>query len=186
MWDRRHRLEHGGNVLWTAARAARCKQLGISPVPNVGFIHIYGEFWPSVFGEARARARVPLRTMLDQGFEIAGSSDTTGGDLVMMNPFHNMWAMITRQSYKGNVLDAEEAIDLDEALTVYTRNGAIAGRYLDSRGTLEIGKLADVVIASADLHAIPIDEIRHVKADCTIVDGVIAQVRPEIEGTLLK
>ena len=172
--DRQYRLEHCGNVLWTQERAARCLKLGVQPVPNIGFLHVYAEFWTKAFGETRSRPSVPLHTMLGQGFEIPGTSDTTGGDLTLINPFHNIWQAITRKTYKGRVLDAEEAITLDQGLRMYTRYSAIAARKLDRRGSLEVGKFADIVIASINMHDAPVDAIRDARALYTIVDGLIA------------
>jgi predicted amidohydrolase YtcJ len=50
----RHRIEHGANTCWTAARAERCRKLGVTPVANPGFIYNYGEFWQGALGPERS------------------------------------------------------------------------------------------------------------------------------------
>ena len=169
--DRPHRIEHGGNTLWDEARAAWCRRAGVSPVPNCEFIYNYGEFWQGALGPARARRCVPLRSMLDAGFEVAGTADTTGGALITLNPLHNMWRAVTRTTFRGRVIDPDERITVDEALTMYTRSAAIAGGHGGSRGTLEVGKLGDLVVLSADLDAIRPDELQAVRVTHTVVDG---------------
>ncbi len=124
---RRSRIEHGANTAWSAQRTAWCKRAGVLPVPNLGFIYNYGEFWPRSLGEQRSRDCVPLRTLLAEGFEVPGTSDTTGGDPRLLNPFHNMWCAMTRTTFAGRTIDPGERIDREQALAMYTRHAAHAG-----------------------------------------------------------
>jgi hypothetical protein len=167
----RHRIEHGANIAWTPARAERCRDLGVTPVPNPGFIYNYGEFWGPALGTERSARCVPLRTLIDQGFTPAGNSDTSGADPILLNPFHNMWCTMRRQTFRGRVLDTEERISRDEALTMYTRSAAEAGRMEDTRGTLEVGKLADVIVLSEPVDAVRDEDWERLKVLHTVVDG---------------
>ncbi len=128
---RRSRIEHGANTAWSAQRTAWCKRAGVLPVPNLGFIYncAWGErnFWPRSLGEQRSRDCVPLRTLLAEGFEVPGTSDTTGGDPRLLNPFHNMWCAMTRTTFAGRTIDPGERIDREQALAMYTRHAAHAG-----------------------------------------------------------
>jgi len=169
--ERPHRIEHCGNTLWDDERAAWCRRVGVSPVPNCEFIYNYGEFWQGALGPSRARRCVPLRSMLDAGFEVAGTADTTGGALITLNPLHNMWRAVTRRTFRNRIIDPDERISIDEALTMYTRSAAIAGGYGGSRGTLEVGKLGDLLVLSADLDGIGPDDLRAVRVTHTVVDG---------------
>jgi hypothetical protein len=174
---RRHRIEHSGNVLWTRERADRFKALEILPVPNIGFLYDYAEGWPATFGAEGARGCLPIRTMLDQGFPIAGTSDTTGGSLPALDPVANIYRAVARRSMSGKVIDADEAIDVHEAIEMYTRNSALIGRQLDWAGTLEPGKVGDMVILSHDAASLEPDDLADVRVDATIVDGQVVYAR---------
>jgi predicted amidohydrolase YtcJ len=169
--DLRPRIEHGGNTAWNAQRSAWCKRLGVLPVPNLGFIYNYGEFWPRALGVQRSRDCVPLRTLLEEGFQVPGTSDTTGGDPRLLNPFHNMWCAITRNTFTGRTIDPDQRITREQALTMYTRFAAHAGYWEGSRGTLEQGKLADIVVLEQAIDGLSEDDFAQSKVAHTIVDG---------------
>jgi predicted amidohydrolase YtcJ len=169
--DLRPRIEHGGNTAWSTQRTAWCKRLGVLPVPNLGFIYNYGEFWPRSLGERRSRDCVPLRTMLEQGLPVPGTSDTTGGDPRLLNPFHNMWCAMTRRTFTGRVIDPGQRIAREQALTMYTRYAAQAGFCEGSRGTLETGKLADIVVLDQAIEGVSDDEFAQLTVAHTIVGG---------------
>jgi predicted amidohydrolase YtcJ len=174
---RRHRIEHAGNVLWTRERAERFKALEILPVPNIGFLYDYAEAWPATFGDEVARGCLPLRTMLDQGFPVAGTSDTTGGSLPALDALANIRRAVTRRTMSGQLVGPHEAIDVHEAIEMYTRNSALIGRQLDWAGTLEPNKVGDLVILSHDVPALEPGDLADVQVDCTIVDGQVAYAR---------
>ncbi len=168
---RRSRIEHGANTAWTPRRTAWCKRTGVLPVPNLGFIYNYGEFWPRSLGERRSRACVPLKTLLAEGFEVPGTSDTTGGDPRLLNPFHNMWCAMTRTTFTGRTIDPDERIDREQALAMYTRHAAHAGFWEDSRGTLQPGKLADIVVLRDAIDEASDEDFGELTVAHTIVDG---------------
>jgi predicted amidohydrolase YtcJ len=168
---RRSRIEHGANTAWSARRTAWCKRLGVLPVPNLGFIYNYGEFWPRALGERRSRECVPLRSLLSEGLEVPGTSDTTGGDPRLLNPFHNMWCAIARTTFAGRTIDPDQRIGREQALTMYTRYGAHAGFWEDSRGTLERGKLADIVVLEQAIDEVQDEDFDQLSVAHTIVDG---------------
>jgi predicted amidohydrolase YtcJ len=169
--DLRPRIEHGANTAWSARRTAWCKRLGVLPVPNLGFIYNYGEFWPRALGAKRSRDCVPLRSLLADGFEIPSSSDTTGGDPRLLDPFHNMWCAITRKTFTGRTIDPEQRITREQALTMYTRYAAHAGYWESSRGTLQEGKLADIVVLEQPIDEVGDEDFAQLKVAHTIVDG---------------
>lgn len=169
--DLRPRIEHGGNTSWTSRRTAWCKRLGVLPVPNLGFIYNYGEFWPRALGERRSRDCVPLRTLLEEGFEVPGTSDTTGGDPRLLNPFHNMWCAITRKTFAGRTIDPAQRITREQALAMYTRFAAHAAFWEAGRGTLEQGKLADIVVLEQPIDEVGDEQFAELTAAHTIVDG---------------
>lgn len=170
--DLRPRIEHGANTAWNAWRSEQCKRLGVLPVPNLGFIYNYGEFWPRSLGK-RGENCVPLRTLLDGGFPVPSSSDTTGGDPRLLNPFHNMWCAITRKTFTGRTIDPQQRISREQALAMYTRHAAHAGFWESSRGTLQAGKLADIAVLDCNLDDVADEDFEQIRVDHTIVDGRI-------------
>jgi predicted amidohydrolase YtcJ len=167
----RPRIEHGANTAWSARRTEWCKRLGVLPVPNLGFIHNYGEFWPRSLGERRSRECVPLRTLLDAGFQVPGTSDTTGGDPRLLNPFHNIWCAVTRETFAGRTIDPDQRISREEGLSMYTRFAAHAGHWEMSRGMLAPGMLADIAILAQPLDEVQDEDLGAVTVASTIVDG---------------
>jgi predicted amidohydrolase YtcJ len=169
--DLRPRIEHGANTAWSARRTEWCKRLGVLPVPNLGFIHNYGEFWPRSLGERRSRECVPLRTLLDAGFQVPGTSDTTGGDPRLLNPFHNIWCAVTRETFAGRTIDPDQRISREKGLSMYTRFAAHAGHWETSRGMLAPGMLADVAVLGQALEEVHDAALGEVTVAHTIVDG---------------
>jgi predicted amidohydrolase YtcJ len=170
--DLRPRIEHGANTAWNGWRSDLCKRLGVLPVPNLGFIYNYGEFWPRSLG-GRGENCVPLRTLFDAGFPVPSSSDTTGGDPRLLNPFHNMWCAITRKTFTGRTIDPQQRISREQTLAMYTRHAAHAGFWESSRGTLQPGKFADIVVLDRNLDEVADEDFDQIRVDHTIVDGRI-------------
>jgi predicted amidohydrolase YtcJ len=88
-----------------------------------------------------------------------------------------MWAMVNRKSDGGGPLDApgapSQAVSVSEALRAYTLLGAYSGREEGVKGSLEVGKLADLAVLDRDILAIPPEEIREVKVDMTFIGGAL-------------
>ena len=82
--------------------------------------------------------------------------------------------MVTRQSDSGGDLERSEAVSPEEALRAYTTLGAWSGREENVKGSLEIGKLADIAVLDRDFFSIPHDEIRDVQVDMTLVGGDVS------------
>jgi predicted amidohydrolase YtcJ len=126
-------------------------------------------------GKATADRAVPTKTLIDKmGIDNLGAG--TDFPVNPINPLLNMYIMVTRKDPVGNVYGALEAISREQALRLYT---SAASRYNVRRrkGTLEAGKLADLVVLSADLMTIPNDQIKDIKADMTLVGGKVVSQR---------
>jgi predicted amidohydrolase YtcJ len=123
-------------------------------------------------GRATADRAVPTKTLIERmGINSLGAG--TDFPVNPINPLLNMYIMVTRKDPNGNVYGASEAISREQALRLYT---SAAARYTfeeERKGTLEPGKLADLVVLSADYVAVPEDQIKDIKADVTIVGGKI-------------
>jgi hypothetical protein len=97
------------------------------------------------------------------------------------NPFFGMWMAITRKTADGSVLHPEQAVTREEALKMWTLNGAYLSFEEKVKGSIEAGKLADMVVISKDFLTCPVDDIKDIEALTTIVDGkVVYQAKGSI------
>lgn len=123
-------------------------------------------------GKAIADRAVPTRTLIEKmGLDNLGAG--TDFPVNPINPFLNMYLMVTRKDPNGNVYGSAEAISREQALRLYS---SAASRYTFDearKGTIEPGKLADIVVLSADYTAVPEEQIKDIKADLTLVGGKV-------------
>lgn len=138
--DLRHRIEHFG--LPSAQHLARAHTLGVHAVPQAIFLHeLRGNFERYLPPEFLPRT-YPLRSMLDAGLNLALSSD--GPVVREVRPLHGLQAAVQEPMVPG------QAITPLEALRAYTLGGARAQGDEGNRGSLEIGKWADLTVLGAD------------------------------------
>lgn len=173
----RHRIEHFGNLMTSAERIHRANQLGIIPVTTVEWLYEEGDFIERYLGITRRDQFWPLRSMIDAGLKVANCSDTVGATPFSTNPFYSMWCAVTRQTYFGDRLVPDEAISVREALRIYTINAAYSGFEEDLKGSIEPGKLADLIVIDRDILTIPEDQIKDIKVDMAVIDGNIVYQR---------
>jgi predicted amidohydrolase YtcJ len=121
-------------------------------------------------GAELARTGFRFKTLIDAGLEPAASTDMTGIYLGNINPFTAMEAVVTRQSDAGP-FETHEAVTVEDAVRMWTVWPARAIGEGASRGTIEIDKLADMVVLSEDIFSIAPGRIAGVAADMTIVGG---------------
>jgi predicted amidohydrolase YtcJ len=110
-----------------------------------------------------------------QAIEKTGAVVALGSDwpVTPINPFPTMQVALTQQSDFGKptVFHADQALTLEQVLDGYTRNSAYA-EFMDSKlGTLEAGKLADVIVLSNDLSKIPATKVGTTEVLLTMVGG---------------
>lgn len=164
--DCRHRIEHCGIV--NEELLARIKDLGIIPISNPGFVDLNGRDYETFYGE-RVDYMFPLRRYLDKGIITAIGSDTP---VILPNPMESLAGAVTRQDRNtGKECGGSQKIDMLEAIRMYTYNGAYVAFEEDIKGSLEEGKLADMVILSEDILKTENSRIKEVKADYTFIDG---------------
>jgi predicted amidohydrolase YtcJ len=171
--DHRHRIEHCS--ILRPDLVDRIARLSAVPIPGTTFLYDFQEVYLSGLGHERLRYAYALRTFLDRGIVAAASSDTP---VCSPNAMLGIQTMVTRRNAAGNVLWPEESITLEEAIRVYTLNGAYASFEERIKGTLEPGKLADVVVLETDLRSVQPEELGRVRVDYTIVGGRIVYARP--------
>ena len=166
--DHRMSVEHCS--LPTEQAIERMKQLGVLPSSSVGFIYELGPAHLLGLGPERIKGYFPHKTYLEKGIISVGNSDwfVTSGNIAQQ-----IYGVVTRTSYTGEVVGAEQAIPVNEALRLYTINGAYASFEENIKGSIEPGKLADMAVLDRDILSIPAEEIKDMQVEMTIVGGDI-------------
>ena len=163
--NHRHRIEHCTVV--NPELLARIKRLGVAAVPFGSYIYYHGEKM-GYYGAKRLSMMFAHRSFLDMGIPVAGSSDHTCAPWF---PLAGIQSCVTRKSYTGELLAPEQRLTPEEALMVYTMGGAYASFEEKIKGSIEIGKLADLVILAEDLTKVDPESIKDIPVVATIVGG---------------
>ncbi len=114
----------------------------------------------------------PLASTLKHGIRM-----TFGSDNLPIGPLVGLYAAVTRKGPSGEVLGAAEAISREQAIHAYTAETAYLSWEENQKGTLEPGKLADMVVLDRDIMTIPPEDILKIKIDLTIIDGKVVYDR---------
>lgn len=143
-------------------------------IPSMQPYHLTLDFNEKIgrIGRQRCRWEWPHKTILDKGGRLAFGTDYP---VVDFNPFPSIYAAVTRCDDKGNStgINPEECISLAEALKAYTAGSANAYGRLEELGTLEEGKLADLIVVDRNLFEIDPYEIKDAFVELTVMDGRI-------------
>jgi predicted amidohydrolase YtcJ len=171
--NHRHRVEHLGDFFGTKEMIKRVRDLGVIPVVTPAFPYISGDYYRSRIGSDPSYLYGALRSMFDQGIMPPGSSDCTGSIIESMNPFFNIWCAVTQEMWNEEILCPEERITVLEGLRMYTVNSAYAGFEDNIKGTIESGKLADLIVLSEDPLKVPVQELKNIQITKTIIGGQV-------------
>lgn len=157
---------------------ARMARLGIVEDYQPGWLHLDAPALERVFQIANMRWFSPTKSYLDRGIPAAAGSDHMIGHdkdraVNPFNPFLNMWMMLTRRTTEGKVLFPEERITRRQAIRMYTRDAAYLQFSEKERGSIQAGKLADLVIIDRDILSCPEDDVRRIQPVATLVEGVV-------------
>ena len=130
-------------------------------------------------GRWRSDRYFPINTLLEAGVEVSAGSDLPAV-LPNMNPWHGIEAMVTRAHPEGSfpgVLGPDQAITLEQALEIYTLNGARVLKLESETGSITVGKLADMAVLDQNIFDIPPEEISSTNVDLTLFEGRIVHRR---------
>ncbi len=171
---RRFTVTHGNFP--DRAAIARAKRLGVAFDVQPDWLYLDGSVIKGVFGPERMKHFLPLRDLLDAGVTLAGGSDhmIRFDPRESTNPYHpflGMWIAVTRKTIAGEVLNPEQRVSRMEALKMWTWNGAYVAFAEKETGSIEPGKVADLVVLSKDFAKVPEDEIKSIEALRTVVGG---------------
>jgi predicted amidohydrolase YtcJ len=128
------------------------------------------------WGATRAASVTPAKSYADAGFQISGGTDTP---VVPFSPFASMYHFLTRDTISAGIYGPEQALQSrEQVLRMFTTNYAQLTDETKIKGSIEPGKLADVVVLSADFMTIPDKQVQSLKALATYVGGKLVYHDP--------
>jgi hypothetical protein len=169
----RHRIEHCS--LTDQDLIDRMARMNICPSVNAGMIQAIGANYMKFYGERNAYMAA-LRSMFDAGVMCSLASDAPSGPMGI----HTIDGAVNRYDRSQGVqCDRRQAISTMEAIRAATYNGAYSSFEEHIKGSLEVGKLADMIVLSGDILKIDQMDIHTLRVDCTIIDGKFEYERPK-------
>jgi predicted amidohydrolase YtcJ len=145
----------------------KMKEIGISATVQDHPTYL-GANQVKYWGEKRGGYAIPNRKLLDEGIMLGGGSDAP---VVNYDPFLSLWWMVTRNTVTAGILGADQKITREEAIQLYTINNAYFTFEEKTRGSIEPGKLADLVILDKDILKCPADDIKNIRPLKTMMGG---------------
>ena len=113
----------------------------------------------------------PFRMILDSGIHAGMSSD--GMQIAPMNPWLHMYYATTGRNARGVLINDGQQITRAEVLRLYTRDNGWFLREEDRLGSIEVGKLADLVVLNSDYFTVPDEQLKHIRSVLTVVGGEV-------------
>ncbi len=168
--DPRHRIEHA--ILTTPQATQRMKDLGVVVSTQPAFIYLFGDGWEMLFGAERMKRILVTREWMEAGIHVAIGSDAPS------TPFYHPQATLagsmSRFTFKNTVIGADQVLAFEEALRAHTYEGAYAAHQENVKGSIEVGKFADLVVWPVDPTKIALgDLVQMTTVDMTMVGGKI-------------
>ena len=160
----------------SAARAAR---LGVLVDTQPAWYYKDADALAAGLGRERLAHFIGLRTLRQAGVDVAINTDHMFGldrdeALNPFNPFLTMYAATTRRTQSGAVVSGDEAVSREEALRMMTSAAARFSFDEKTRGSIEVGKLADFVVLDADVLTCPPERLRAIRPEMTVIGGRVA------------
>jgi len=155
----------------------RCKALGVCADVQPAWLYKDGHAQLGIFGPERMRWFSPYKSWLEYTTVGGGSDHMLRFDpLDSTNPWSpwlGIGTAVTRKLEQGGVLNPSEALTREQAIRLYTINNAYLHHEEAKKGSLEVGKLADLIMTDRDPTTCPADDIRDTKVLLTVVDGKV-------------
>jgi predicted amidohydrolase YtcJ len=167
--DPRHRLEHA--VITRAESTQRIRDLGVIVSTQPQFIRLGGDTYADLLGEERARRAIVTREWMDAGIPVALGSDAPSTP--WYSPLATLIGAVTRATFSGDFHEPDQALTPYEALRAHTLVSAYAAHEEDIKGSIEPGKLADLIVWSVDPTHSTAEELWNSTIDLTMIDGEI-------------
>jgi len=143
------------------------KDLGCIATPFCTYVYHHGEKMP-FYGEDRLRWMFAQRSFIDSGIVSTGATDYPPGPF---EPLLGIQSCVTRTDRSGKVWGANQKISVEEAIRLYTINGAYASFEENVKGSIVPGKLADLVVLEEDPTKVAPHTIKDIPIERTIISG---------------
>jgi predicted amidohydrolase YtcJ len=174
-WVRRFRIEHAQHLL--PEDIYRFGKIGV--IASVQPYHCIddGVWAEKRIGPERVKTTHPYKSLLENNTALAFGTDWP---VAPLNPLYGIFAAVTRITPDGknpNGWNPEEKISVEDAVKCYTLNAAYASFEENLKGSIEVGKFADLVVLSDDILIIDPVKIKNVKIEMTVFDGEIVYER---------
>jgi predicted amidohydrolase YtcJ len=186
---RRFSIIHGN--FYSTGAIMKMAELGVYADMQPAWFYKDADAMRLILGNERIKSFHPYRSLLAAGVCVNGGSDhmvkwDANTSINPYNPFLAMWTMITRTTERGTVILPEEAITREQALKIYTLNNAYASFEESLKGSVEPGKLADLAVISDDFLTCPVDQIRNIQSELTLVGGEVVYSSEKFNNPRLK
>jgi len=161
----------------------RCQKLGVCADVQPAWLYKDGGTLMKVLPEARMRWFQPYKSWMEYT-TIGGGSD----HMLRFDPFQStnpwspwlgIWTAVTRKTERAGVHQPDEALTREQAIRLYTINNAYLHHEENAKGSLEVGKYADLIMVDRDVMTCPADDLRETKVLLTVVAGKIVSKKPE-------
>jgi predicted amidohydrolase YtcJ len=166
--DRRHRIEHCSEGTPRALEAVAGS--GAMVVTQPGFIYHNGDRYLDLVEEDLRPYLYPMGSLVERGIPWAAGSDAP---VASVNPLLDLYAAATRRTAKGRVLGPGQTVDVGEALRAWTLGAAESCFREGEVGSVEQGKLADLVLLDGDPTRVPPEDINNLKVLMTVAGGEV-------------
>jgi len=170
---------NGRNLRW---RIEHAQHIHRDDIPRFGRMNIIASMqgvhatsdapWvePRLGAERAAEGAYVWQKLMQAGAVVTNGTDAPVEDV---DPIASYYATVTRRTNSGMIFYADQAMSRIDALKSYTISNAYAAFEEDIKGTLTVGKLADITVLTKDITTVPAEEIRQAKVAYTIVGGTI-------------
>jgi predicted amidohydrolase YtcJ len=156
----------------------RCQDLGVGVILRPTLLYDDGANLEKALGTNRLTYYLPFKSWFDKNIVAGGGSGHVVGldsrnTPYAWNPWLGMWITLTRQTKYGAEINPQEKLTREQAIRLYTFNNAWLHGEEKQKGSLEPGKLADLIMVDMDIMKCPVDDIRNAKVLFTMVNGKV-------------
>jgi len=167
----------------SAEMIQKMKELGIVVDLQPDWLWLDGATLQTQFGNERTAYFQPYKSLFEAGVPVGGGSDHmqkigSFRSINPYNPFLGMWITLTRQPrWTDQPLHPEQRITREQAIRLYTTSNAYLTFSEKEKGSLEAGKLADLIVLDKDILTCPIDEVKNIQVERTYLGGKLVYER---------
>ena len=176
-WERVNREFPIGKLRWSIDHVNTIEPKTLSRMKALG-VGVRAHGWRFLAGTP-GQAGPPYRMLLDSGIPVGTGMD--GAQAAPINPWLNVYYMVTGKNVRGELINDGQQITRQEAVWLYTGGNGWFSREENTLGSIEVGRLADLAVLNADVFdpkAVPDEAIRRVHSVLTVLGGKIVHGDP--------